>query len=135
MRFDVDRFLQVVDVWKTLVKECPDAINTAFNFQWDSRPPKTPSFDSAMSLHDIRYWLNNLIWYTNSASQQRVDELNDMSIDIMRGPNRAEYADFQNGTRTGPIELRFRGEGKVGKLKLLKKQWDPQGMFTRQLLD
>lgn len=55
-RFDVDKFLQVVDVWNTLVQECPDAINTAFNFQWDARFPKKPDFDSAMSLHDIRYW-------------------------------------------------------------------------------
>lgn len=55
-RFDVERFLQTVEVWKALVEECPDAINTAFNFQWDSRPPKQPGFDSAMSLHDIRYW-------------------------------------------------------------------------------
>jgi hypothetical protein len=55
-RFDVDSFLQTVEVWKKLVEECPDAINTAFNFQWDSQPPKTPQFDSAMSLHDIRYW-------------------------------------------------------------------------------
>lgn len=55
-RFDVEKFLQVVEVWKTLVEECPDAINTAFNFQWDSRPPKAPSFESANSLHDLRYW-------------------------------------------------------------------------------
>lgn len=55
-RFDVDKFLQVVDLWKLLIQECPDAINTAFNFQWDARFPKPPDFDSAMSLHDIRYW-------------------------------------------------------------------------------
>ena len=54
--FDIGRFLNTIDVWKTLVKECPDAINTAFNFQWDSRPPRTPNFDSASSLHDIKYW-------------------------------------------------------------------------------
>ena len=54
--FEVDRFLQCVDVWKELITECPDAINTAFNSQWDSRPVKRPEFDSAMSLHDIRYW-------------------------------------------------------------------------------
>ena len=55
-RFDIGKFLKTVDVWKTLVEECPDAINTAFNFQWDSRPPRTPNFDSATSLHDLRYW-------------------------------------------------------------------------------
>lgn len=55
-RFDVDRFLETIKVWKTMVEKCPDAINTAFNFQWDSRPPRFPGFDSAMSLHDTSYW-------------------------------------------------------------------------------
>ncbi|KAL1866667.1 hypothetical protein Daus18300_006611 [Diaporthe australafricana] len=55
-RFEVERFLATVDVWKRLMEECPDAINTTFNFQWDSRLPKQPNFESANSLHDIRYW-------------------------------------------------------------------------------
>ena len=55
-RFNTNSFLQVVDLWKEMVVECPDAINSAFNFQWDSRPPKPPNFDSALSLHDTRYW-------------------------------------------------------------------------------
>lgn len=55
-RFDMDGFLKLAELWKDLIKACPDAINTAFNFQWDARPVKTPEFDSAMCLHDIRYW-------------------------------------------------------------------------------
>ncbi|KAI1207303.1 uncharacterized protein F4807DRAFT_183671 [Annulohypoxylon truncatum] len=134
-RFDADGFIKAIDVWKSLVAECPDAINTAFNFQWDSRPPKAPGFESAMSLHDIRYWQNNLIWHTDARNRQKVDDFNDQSIAIMRGPDRSEYADFQNGTRTGPIELRFRGAGKLDKLRALKKKWDPTGVFTKQLLE
>ncbi|XDG04463.1 hypothetical protein ABKA04_004078 [Annulohypoxylon sp. FPYF3050] len=134
-RFDVNGFVKTIDVWKNLVAECPDAINTAFNFQWDSRPPKAPGFESAMSLHDIRYWQNNLIWHTDPANRQKVDDFNDQSIAIMRGPDRSEYADFQNGTRTGPIELRYRGIGKLEKLRALKKKWDPTGVFTKQLLE
>lgn len=55
-RFDIDSFLRTVEVWKELIAVCPDAINTAFNFQWDSRPVKTPPFDSAMCLHDTRFY-------------------------------------------------------------------------------
>ena len=55
-RFDIDSFLKTVEVWKELVAACPDAINTAFNFQWDSRPVKPPLFDSAMCLHDTRFY-------------------------------------------------------------------------------
>jgi hypothetical protein len=53
----------------------------------------------------------------------------------MRGPIRAEYADFTNGTRTGSIDLRYRREGKLEKLRMLKKKWDPEGVFKTQLLD
>ena len=55
-QFDVDSFLGTIVVWEDLVTECPDAINTAFMFQWDSRSAKAPDFDSAPCLHDIRYW-------------------------------------------------------------------------------
>lgn len=55
-RFDVERFLDTIDVWERLVAECPDAVNTTYHFQWDSRPPRRPGFESANSLHDIRYW-------------------------------------------------------------------------------
>ncbi|ROW15212.1 hypothetical protein VPNG_03071 [Cytospora leucostoma] len=134
-RFDIERFLETIEVWKRLVEECPDAVNTTYNFQWDSRPPRQPGFESANSLHDIRYWQNNIIWYTDSASRQRVEELNAECIAISRGPDQSEYADYQNATRTDPIERRFRGEGKLEKLKALKQKWDPKGVFTRQLLD
>jgi hypothetical protein len=55
-RFEADLFLKTISLWREVVAECPDAINTSFNFQWDSRPVKPPQFDSAVSLHDIRYW-------------------------------------------------------------------------------
>lgn len=78
---------------------------------------------------------NNIIWYTDVSSHKRVAELNAECIAISRGPDQSEYADFPNATRTGPIELRFRGEGKLEKLRLLKRKWDPKGVFTRQFLD
>lgn len=55
-RFDVNSFLDTIHIWKGLIAECPDAIDTAFMFQWDSRFAKDPGFDSANCLHNIRYW-------------------------------------------------------------------------------
>ena len=78
---------------------------------------------------------DNFIWHTEPANRSKVDDFNKKSIEMMRGPAREEYADFVNGTRTGPIDLRFRGEGKLEKLRALKRKWDPEGVFTRQLLD
>lgn len=78
---------------------------------------------------------NNIIWYTDSASHKRVAELNAECIAISRGADKSEYADFQNATRTDPIGLRSRGEGKLDKLRKLKRKWDPEGTLTRQLLN
>ncbi|KAI2464397.1 hypothetical protein F4781DRAFT_425595 [Annulohypoxylon bovei var. microspora] len=100
-RFDADGFIKTISIWKSTVAECPDAINTAFNIQWDSRSPKVSGFESAMSLHDTRYWQNNLTRHTDASNRQEVGDFNDRSIAIMRGSDRSEYADFQNGTRTG----------------------------------
>ncbi|RAH50028.1 FAD-binding oxidoreductase [Aspergillus brunneoviolaceus CBS 621.78] len=133
--FNVDAFAKTTAVWKRMVDECPDAINTAFNFQWDARPVKAPDVDSAQSLHDIRYWQNNLIWHTDAANRGKVDSYNEQCIAIMRGPDESRFVDFQNGTRTGPIERRYRGEARLEKLRRLKREWDPEGNFTRQLLD
>ncbi|KAI9643585.1 hypothetical protein NHQ30_008207 [Ciborinia camelliae] len=133
-RFDQEAFLQSIDVWTEMVTECPDAINTAFNFQWDSRPVKTPDFESAMCLHDIRYYQNNLIWHTDVKNRAKVDEYNAKCITIMRGDDVATFVDFQNGTRDGPIERRYRGEERLARLKALKQEWDPTGVFTSQLL-
>ncbi|PFH60833.1 hypothetical protein XA68_10240 [Ophiocordyceps unilateralis] len=134
-RFDTDRFLQTTDVWKRLMRECPDAINTTFNFQWDSRPPRRPGFDSANSLHHVQFWQNNIIWYTDAASSQRVAQLNAECIAVARGPDESDWIDFANATRTDPIERRFRGEGRLDKLRALKREWDAEGVFTSQLLD
>jgi len=68
-------------------------------------------------------------------TRQQVDAFNDESIKTMRGSDRSEYADFENGTRTGPIDLQYRGPGKLDKLRALKFKWDPTGVFTRHLLD
>ncbi|KAF7881540.1 hypothetical protein EAF00_011909 [Botryotinia globosa] len=52
-QFDEEAFLRTIAIWKEMSAECPDAINTAFNFQWDSRLVKRPYIESAMCLHDI----------------------------------------------------------------------------------
>lgn len=55
-RFDAGTFLKTVGLWREMVGKCPDAVGSKFNFQWDSRPVRKMGFESAMCLHDIRYW-------------------------------------------------------------------------------
>ncbi|KAM3068870.1 hypothetical protein ACMFMF_008839 [Clarireedia jacksonii] len=53
--FNTDSFVETVRIYSDMVTECPDAISSAFNFQWDARLPRKPDFESANRLHDIRY--------------------------------------------------------------------------------
>ena len=50
------------------------------------------------------------------------------------GTDRESYIDLPHGTRTGPIELRFPVKEKLSTLRTLKHKFDPQGVFTRELL-
>ncbi|PHH83218.1 hypothetical protein CDD82_2990 [Ophiocordyceps australis] len=134
-RFDTESYLKTIDVWRRLVTECPDAVDTTFNFQWDSKPPRRPGFESANSLGHVHFWQNNVIWYTNAENSQRVAELNAECIALARGPDESDFVDYANATRSEPIERRFRGQDKLEKLRALKRKWDPTGVFTRQLLD
>ncbi|PYH88281.1 FAD binding domain-containing protein [Aspergillus ellipticus CBS 707.79] len=133
--FHVAAFLQTVEVWKKLMDECPDAISTGFRFQWQSRLIPLPKYESANSLHDIRYWQNHLLWHTDEKSRDRVEMYNDMCIALMRVEDGDEYVDFMNGTRSGPLHRRYSGPTRLAMMRQLKTEWDGRGVFTRQLLD
>jgi hypothetical protein len=46
----------------------------------------------------------------------------------------SQKALFPNHWRGNDIERRFRGEGTLRKLRELKANWDPEGVFTKQFL-
>jgi hypothetical protein len=50
------------------------------------------------------------------------------------GQEEEERTSFLNHIRTTPLGRRYRGEARQTKLKMLKKTWDPNGVFTTQLL-
>lgn len=153
-RFDINAFLEMTEVYDTMITECPDAKSTSFNFKWDSRPVKQAEFESAMSHHHVRFWTydftssrreevltycrNNLIWHTDASNIVKVSEYNSKAISLMRagsGQEEADWIDSQNHVRTGPLGQRFGGNERVAKLRELKRLWDPSGVFTRILLD
>ncbi|OGM40774.1 monocarboxylate transporter [Aspergillus bombycis] len=113
--FDAEGFVRTIDTWKQMVHDCPDAINTGFNVQRDARAVKTPEVELAMSLYDIPYWQNNLIWHTEEWNHRKVEAYNNECISIMRGDDQSHSVDFQNGTRVGPIERRYRGQAHLEK--------------------
>ena len=79
-----------------------------------------------------------LTWHTDTANSAKVEEYGNSVLNIMRSENESEWADFSNAVQPppndGPIGLRYRGKERLEKLRRLKKEWDPEGMFTTQLL-
>lgn len=53
---------------------------------------------------------------------------------VRRNQPKEKYSFYQNFSREIPIEQRYKGAERLEKLKDLKKIWDPQGVFTKQLL-
>lgn len=54
--FESKSYLKLISLYKEMIEDCPDAINSSFNVQWDSRGARPPEFDSAMSHHHVRFW-------------------------------------------------------------------------------
>jgi hypothetical protein len=64
-----------------------------------------------------------------------MDGYNTKCLDVMRGSDEETYVVFQNATRLSPIKYRYRGKERLDRLKSLKREWDPTGVFTDQLLE
>ncbi|KAF2161222.1 hypothetical protein M409DRAFT_28261 [Zasmidium cellare ATCC 36951] len=128
-------FTDVTKIWQDLTTSHPDALSTTFSFQWDSRPPKHAPFESANSMHDVRFWANNMTWCTDPGSVEAVEKALEKVIGTLRtGQREEEFVDFANSLRTGPVGRRHRGEERVGKLRELKRVWDGEGVFGREFL-
>lgn len=135
--YDPTMLSEIADLWKSLTTSCPDAATTMFSIQWESQPPIQATFDSANSMHNIRFWANNITWCTDAASMETVQAYLDKVIAVTRKTQKPEdYVDFTNSLREleSPINRRYRGEGRLEHLRMLKRMWDPEGVFGRELL-
>ena len=53
---------------------------------------------------------------------------------MRRGTEQSSFITYANASRAVPIEERYRGSESLAKLKELKRKWDPNGAFTKELL-
>ena len=53
---------------------------------------------------------------------------------MREGTEHTAFISYTNTNREDPIEYRYKGEERRRKLKALKKEWDPTGVFTKELL-
>lgn len=50
------------------------------------------------------------------------------------GTHEAAFVSYTNSSRDDPLEYRYKGAERIARLKALKEQYDPTGVFTKQLL-
>lgn len=82
-----------------------------------------------------RAYSHCLSWCQEKDHLDEVLDYEQRAINTMRsGTGVDSYVDVPHGTRTDPIERRFPKEERLTKLRALKKELDPRGTFTRQLL-
>ncbi|MCJ1272184.1 hypothetical protein MMC22_012092 [Lobaria immixta] len=152
--------LKLTELFQELLDSCPDAAASGYFVEWHCLPPHHIKTDSAFSHSDVHIWMcvdflcifiksaqlprilltsaiprDCLSWCQSQENWDKVFGFEQRAIDIMRlGTDPDSYIDLPHGTRTGPIERRYGDPEKLTKLRALKKEFDPQGVFTTELL-
>ncbi|PQE18750.1 FAD binding domain containing protein [Rutstroemia sp. NJR-2017a WRK4] len=133
--FNAQNFMKVIELYKDLLATCPDAGATGYAFEWHTGVNKLPVADSAFGNEDSMLWLNTFSWYHSAENHDLVLDFENRAIAAMRvGTDESEFVDYANCNRIDPIERRYRGKERLERLTMLKKKWDPNGVFTKQLL-
>ncbi|KIJ46029.1 hypothetical protein M422DRAFT_59649 [Sphaerobolus stellatus SS14] len=134
---DPDVWMKVIDHYEALKLKCPNAALTCYAVEWTAYLPEGEHHtdETAFSHRDIKIWAELLSWYTDSKSHEEVNNAEKDVFELVHGTQTAEErATYPNWSRDDPIESRYRDANRLVKLKALKEEWDPQGIFTRQLL-
>lgn len=78
---------------------------------------------------------NVFTWYQDSTLHDISLEYERRAVEIVRAGTLPEkYIAFPNTSREDPIDYRYKDAGTVDRLRQLKRTWDPNGVFTTELL-
>ncbi|PQE15890.1 FAD binding domain containing protein [Rutstroemia sp. NJR-2017a BVV2] len=133
--FNAQNFMKVIEIYKELLAACPDAGATGYAFEWHTGVKELPVADSAFGNENTMLWLNTFSWYHSAENHDLVLDFENRAIAAMRvGTEESEFVDYANCNRIDPIERRYHGKERLERLRMLKKKWDPNGVFTKQLL-
>ncbi|KAI1855302.1 hypothetical protein JX266_000167 [Neoarthrinium moseri] len=133
--WDTDNFKLLARLHSELVADCADAARSGYSVEWHS-PCKSPrALNTSFGLEDVDYWLNVLSWYSDAANHDFVGEMDEEAQAAMRvGTEPHEFVAYTNTSRDGPIEFRYKGVERISRLQGLKRPYDPEGIFTREVL-
>ncbi|KAI0834012.1 FAD-binding domain-containing protein [Hypoxylon sp. FL0890] len=89
----------------------------------------------AWSHRDIAAWCQLLCWSSDEESLNYAYGIaEDFKEQLRQRQQEAEYSIYGNFSRSAPVQERFKGHGRLEKLRGLKLHWDPEGDFTKEFL-
>ena len=91
--------------------------------------------ETAWSHRDVAVWCHLLCWGVDEEALDYAYEVAEGSREhIRQRQRRDEYSIYGNFSRSAPIQERYKGPGRLEKLRHLKQLWDAEGIFTKELL-
>jgi len=94
-----------------------------------------PEETTAWSHRDCPIWYMGFLSATDmEANKAALKCSDDFVVYCQKDQKDEEKAMFPNHSRGDNLKYRYRGEARLEKLKMLKRSWDPEGVFTRQFL-
>lgn len=133
--WNTENLQQLIELHAELVSNCPDAAMTSYTLEWHTLSKVHRERNTSFGLEDVVYWLNLASWYKDANNHDLVDSADKKAQAVMRrGVEEQEFISYTNTSREDPISYRYKGSDRIERLKALKKQWDPTGVFTTQLL-
>lgn len=76
-----------------------------------------------------------LSWYIDPTHHDGVAQLDrEAQAAVRSGTEEKDYVTYANSDRLDPIDYRYKGAERQAKLKKLKQEWDPMGIFTKEFL-
>ncbi|KAG8526328.1 uncharacterized protein KY384_000321 [Bacidia gigantensis] len=130
-------FARLVDLHRELLETIPGTERSVFTIEWHTSTPKTGAreTETAFGMKGVEIWLNILTWYTDPGYHAQVLQFDNRAQEIMRADTREDaYIAYTNTSRNDPVEWRYKDPKAVEKLRALKREWDPDGCFTKEFL-
>lgn len=137
-QFKPEDMTQLVEQRSRVTEKYPAAKLTGSVIEFTSDGPwgKVPAEkETAWSHRDIATWCHFLCWASDEDALDYAYEVAEEFKEHLRyNQEKGQYSIYGNFSRTAPVKERFKGRGRLEKLRHLKLRWDPEGIFTRELL-
>lgn len=74
-------------------------------------------------------------WYTDASNHDFATTIDQKARAAMRADTKEEgFVSYTNTNRQDPVEHRYKGSNRIDRLRALKKQVDPTGVFTSEFI-